>query len=178
MPIRRLPAATKFPSLGAALSIKFPYGRYLEYDDHAGKRRRSRAVAEAQTPAYKPDFTGPAVDELVEITGVGPGGNEQYDRRSGLAGLAPAFEYPIINRPSVRRVAENRFSGPVLLQPVVRYGVELSALGIPDRGARIEGEMEFCIEGVEEACGGAQSILTDENRAGFSRFISLQQFCV
>ena len=134
MPIRRLPAATKFPSSGAALSIKFPYGRYLEYDDHAGKRRRSRAVAEAQTPAYKPDFTGPAVDELVEITGVGPGGNEQYDRRSGLAGLAPAFEYPIINRPSVRRVAENRFSGPVLLQPVVRYGVELSALGVPDRG--------------------------------------------
>ena len=122
MIIRRLPAAIKFPSAGATLSEMFPYGWRLKDDDHAGKRRRRRSVAEAQASAYKPDFTGPVVDELVKIAGVGPGGNKQYDRRSGFSGLTPAFEYPIINRPSVRRIAENRLFGPVLLQPVVRYG--------------------------------------------------------
>ena len=154
MTIRWLPAATKFPSSGATLSEKFPYGCRLKDDDHAGKRRRSRAVAEAQAPAYKPDFTGPAVDELVEITGVGPGGDKQHDRRSGFAGRAPALEYPVVYRPSVRRIAENPLSGPVLLQSVVRYGIELSAFGIPGRGARIEGEMKFCVEVVEERLRG------------------------
>lgn len=110
-------SSDKIPIVRSSAFRKVPIRTpILEDNDHAGKRRRGRAVAEAQAPAYKPDFTGLVVDELVKIAGVGPDGDKQYDRRSGFSGLAPAFEYPIINRPSVRRIAENRLFGPVLLQ--------------------------------------------------------------
>lgn len=125
-----------------------------EYDYHAGKRRWRRSVPEPQASAYKPDFSGFMVDELMKIAGVCTGGDEHHDRRPGVAGLAPAFEHPVVNRPSVRRVAEYGLSAPVLLQPVVRCRVELSALGIRRRGAGVEREAELGVERVEERLRG------------------------
>ena len=78
--------------------------------------------------------------------------DEEDDGRAAR-GREPRLLRPLDYFLAVGWVAEDRFGTPVLGKAIVLLRVELLALGVFERGARVEREIEFGVELVVKSLG-------------------------
>src|SRR5262249_52958276 len=86
---------------------------------------------------------------MVKPSGVGSGVGEQDDNCT-REGRFVAFTGPFPHVLAAGRIAKDGMPAPILEQAVILLCEIARALGVLDRGARIEREVKFCVEPVEK----------------------------
>lgn len=85
----------------------------------------------------------------MEPTRVSASVSQQHNKSAALRGLE-ALARPIPHESPIWRVAEHAVTAPVLQEAVLAFGEEHRTLRVAARSTRVQGEVEFFVERVEE----------------------------
>ena len=99
-----------------------------------------RPALEGDPSPQQPDL--PTHDIIMPPTGIRAGGQETNHQGPLLGGLEGLLRPPA-NGPAVGRIHENRFTPPILTQPVLGLAEKPGALGVGRRGTGIQGERKL-----------------------------------